>query len=51
MWLLGVRAFRELLEHNPMRRQEQSRALQLQQQMQFLQDQSRTKLMQQDLNR
>ena len=37
--------------HNPFRRQEQLRDLQLQQQMQFLQDQSRTKLMQQDLNR
>jgi len=38
-------------ESNPLRRQEQLRDLQLQQQMQFLQDQSRTKLMQQDLNR
>jgi hypothetical protein len=39
------------LEQSPFRRQEQIRELQLQQQMQFLQDQSRTKLMQQDLNR
>jgi len=38
-------------EDNTFRRQDQIRALQLQQQMQFLQDQSRTKLMQQDLNR
>jgi len=38
-------------EPNLLRRQEQLRDLQLQQQMQFLQDQSRTKLMQQDLNR
>jgi hypothetical protein len=34
-----------------LRRQEQLRELQLQQQIQFLQDRSRTKLMQQDLNR
>jgi hypothetical protein len=34
-----------------LRRQDQLRELQLQQQMQFLHDQSRTKLMQQDLNR
>jgi hypothetical protein len=33
------------------RRQEHIRALQLQQQIQFLQDQSRTKLIQLDLNR
>jgi hypothetical protein len=38
-------------EQNPFRRQKQIRELELQQQMQFLQDQSRTKLMQQDLNR
>jgi hypothetical protein len=38
-------------EHNPFRRQEQIRELQFQQHMQFLQDQSRTKLMQQKLNR
>jgi hypothetical protein len=34
-----------------LRRQQQIRELELQQQMQFLQDQSRTKLLQQDLNR
>jgi hypothetical protein len=38
-------------EPNPFRRQKQIRELELQQQMQFLQEQSRTKLMQQDLNR
>jgi hypothetical protein len=38
-------------EPHPLRRQQQIRELELQQQMQFLQDQSRTKLMQQDLNR
>jgi hypothetical protein len=38
-------------EPNPLRRQQQLRELELQQQMQFLQDQSRPKLMQQDLNR
>ena len=38
-------------EHNPFRRQEKIKELKLQQHMQYLQDQSRTKLMQQDLNR
>ena len=38
-------------EPNPFHRQKQLRELELQQQMQFLQDQSRTKLMQQDINR
>jgi hypothetical protein len=38
-------------EPNPLRRQEQRRELQRQQHMQFLQEQSRTRLMQQELNR
>ena len=38
-------------EHNPFRRQKKIKELKLQQQIQFLQDQSRTKLMQQNLNR
>src|SRR5262245_47095232 len=38
-------------EPNPWRRQQQLREFELQQQMQFLQDQSRPKLMQQALNR
>ena len=38
-------------EHNPFRRQEKIKELKLQQQIQFLQDQSRTQLMQQNLNR